>query len=192
MEEAIAALNSDRTDAAAWRARLEEKLNVPGFLKWLAVNAVLQNWDTYGAMSHNYYLYAHPGDGGRLHWITWDHDRSMGDGMGRATSLTQSTVDATWPLIRYLLDDPTYRASYAQYALEVVQGPLSPESLRERLSAEHALIAPYVVGENAEQPGFTFLNSAQEFQDALTGTSGLLNFAARRQGEVQAAFSTTP
>jgi len=191
VEAAIAALNSDRTDAAAWRARLEERLDVDGFLRWLAVNSVLQNWDAYGAMPHNYYLYAHPGEGGRLHWITWDHDRAMQDGM-RTVSLTHDEVDATWPLIRYLLDDPIYREAYARHALEVVQGPLSPEKLQARLSEEHALIAPWVVGENAEREGFTFLSSPQAFQDALTGTNGLLNFAQGRRAAVEAAFEVTP
>jgi spore coat protein H len=193
VEEAIAALNSDRTDAAAWRARLEAKLDVDGFLKWLAVNTVMQNWDAYGAMAHNYYLYADPNEGGRLHWITWDHDRSMGDGMGgRASSLTQDNVDTTWPLIRFLMDDPIYAETYKRYALEVARGPLTPDTLQARLRAAHELIAPYVVGENAEQPGYTFISSPQVFEDSLTGTNGLLNFAARRQAEVEAALGTSP
>ncbi|WP_257447992.1 CotH kinase family protein [Archangium lipolyticum] len=192
VEEAISVLNSDRTDAAAWRARLEEKLNVDGFLKWLAVNTVLQNWDAYGAMSHNYYLYADPNQGGRLQWITWDHDRAMSSGMGRATSLTQDNVDANWPLIRFLMDDPVYREIYQRYALEAVQGPVAPDALRARMRAAHELITPWVVGENAEQPGYTFVSSAQAFEDAFSGTSGLLSFAARRQAEVQAAFGTAP
>ncbi|MFY0571237.1 CotH kinase family protein [Archangium lansingense] len=192
VEEAIAALNSDRTDAAAWRARLEAKLNVDGFLKWLAVNTVLQNWDAYGAMPHNYYLYANPNEGGRLHWITWDHDRAMGDGMGRSSSLTQNTVDATWPLIRFLMDDPTYAETYKQYALEAARGPLAPDALQARMREAHELIAPYVVGENAEQAGYTFISNAQAFEDSLSGTNGLLNFAAKRQTEVEAAFGTSP
>lgn len=194
VEEAIAALNSDRTDAAAWRARLEEKLDVDGFLKWLAVNTVMENWDAYGAMSHNYYLYADPNEGGRLHWITWDHDRSMtGGGMGgRTSSLTQDNVDATWPLIRYLMDDPSYFETYKRYALEVARGPLTPDTFQARLRAAHELIAPYVVGENAEQQGYTFISSPQVFEDSLTGTNGLLNFAATRQSEVEAAFGTSP
>ncbi|WNG15236.1 CotH kinase family protein [Cystobacter fuscus] len=192
VQEAINALHSDRSDAAAWRARLEQKLDVQGFLKWLAVNTVVQNWDAYGAMSHNYYLYAHSQENGRLHWITWDHDRSMGDGMGRSTSLTYDTTDATWPLIRYLLDDPTYKADYTRYALEAANGVMAPEPFQARLRAAHELITPWVVGENAEQPGYTFLSSPQAFIDAFSGTNGLLNFAARRQGEVRTALGAQP
>ena len=192
VQEAIAALNADRTDAAAWRAGLEAKLDVRGFIQWLAVNTVLQNWDAYGAMAHNYYLYADPNDDNRLHWITWDHDRSMGDGMGQAASLNQQSADASWPLIRFLMDDPTYAAIYKQYALDAANGLVAPTALQARLQAAHALIAPYVVGETPEQAGYTFLSTPQAFEDAFSGANGLMNFAAKRQSEVQAALSTTP
>ncbi|MET0404706.1 MAG: CotH kinase family protein [Cystobacter sp.] len=189
VQEAITALHADRDDAAAWRVRLESKLNVQGFLKWLAVNTVVQNWDAYGAMSHNYYLYSHSKEGGRLHWITWDHDRSMGAGGGRSTSLTHDTTDATWPLIRYLLDDPTYKADYVKYALEAAHGVMAPDVFQARLRAAQELITPWVTGEHAEQPGYTFLSTPQSF---TTSVNDLLNFAARRQGEVTSALDTTP
>ena len=46
----------------AWRAGLEAVFNVDGFLRWLAVNTVIENWDTYGRMAHNYYLYGNPSE----------------------------------------------------------------------------------------------------------------------------------
>ena len=67
------ALHADRTDAAAWRKGLEARLDVDGFLHWLALNTVIQDWDTYGKMPHNYYLYADPAHDGRFSWIPWDH-----------------------------------------------------------------------------------------------------------------------
>ena len=45
---------------------LEAHFNVRAYLKLLAVNQTMQNWDTYGAMTHNYYLYGDPDDNGRL------------------------------------------------------------------------------------------------------------------------------
>jgi hypothetical protein len=46
---------------AAWRATLERHFDVDFFLRWLAVNQVVDNWDAYGRFAHNYYLYADPG-----------------------------------------------------------------------------------------------------------------------------------
>jgi spore coat protein H len=189
VEAAIAALNADRSDAAVWRAGLEARLDVDGFLQWLAINTVMVNWDSYGAMPHNYYLYADPSDGNRLHWITWDHNLSMSS--GRGSSLTLSEVTDTWPLIRYLMDDPIYRARYEQYARESIQGPLAAAAMKERAQAAHDLIAPWVAGENAERQGFTY-TSQQQFDTSLTGTSGLFRFFEQREAAVQTTFGTSP
>lgn len=66
-------------DPEAWRAQLEAVFDVPTFLRWLALTAAMQNWDAYGGMAHNYYLYNDPATG-RLTWIAWDHDRILSGG----------------------------------------------------------------------------------------------------------------
>ncbi|MEO8257723.1 MAG: CotH kinase family protein [Acidobacteriota bacterium] len=78
IERAIRALHAPRTDARAWRNGLEARFDADLFLRWLAVNTAIQNWDAYGAMPHNYYLYADPAKKGRLRWIPWDHNFSLG------------------------------------------------------------------------------------------------------------------
>jgi len=72
------ALHADTrtSDAAAWRAGLEAVFDVDGFLKYLAVNNTIQNWDTYGKMTHNYYLYNDPADG-LIKWIVWDNNEAF-------------------------------------------------------------------------------------------------------------------
>lgn len=82
VESAIAALHAPRTNPAAWRTTLETSFDVDLFLRWLAVNTAIDNWDTYGAMAHNYYLYANPQRGGRLQWIPWDNNMAFGLGPG--------------------------------------------------------------------------------------------------------------
>jgi len=74
--------SAQRTRApAAWRAGLESVFDVDAFLEWLAISAVIQHWDAYGAMSYNYYLYHDP-ESGQLSWISWDHNQAMSAGMG--------------------------------------------------------------------------------------------------------------
>jgi hypothetical protein len=75
---AIAALHAPQTDRRAWRAALEAKFDVDLFLRWLAVNTAIDNWDVYGAMSHNYYLYADPAKNAQLRWIPWDNNEAFG------------------------------------------------------------------------------------------------------------------
>ena len=81
IENLFDVLHSDQrtSDPAAWRAELEAIFDVNGFLEWLAISSVIQNWDAYGSMSHNYYLYNNP-DTGQLTWISWDHNEAMSSG----------------------------------------------------------------------------------------------------------------
>ena len=68
--------SSQRTsDPATWRTSLEEVFNADHFLKWLAVNTTVQNWDIYGNMTHNYYLYNNPKNN-QLIWIPWDNNET--------------------------------------------------------------------------------------------------------------------
>jgi spore coat protein H len=80
VQGAVTALHAPRDDARMWRAALEARFDVDLFLQWLAVNTVIQNWDAYGGMPHNYYLYSPPKGKGQLRWIPWDHNFAFGGG----------------------------------------------------------------------------------------------------------------
>lgn len=84
VQAAVAALHAPVGPAEAWRAGLERVFDVDHFLRWLAVNTAIGNWDAYGAMAHNYYLYADPASGGRLRWIPWDNNFAFGAAPGAA------------------------------------------------------------------------------------------------------------
>eukprot|EP01108_Squamamoeba_japonica_P007408 TRINITY_DN621_c0_g1_i4.p1 TRINITY_DN621_c0_g1~~TRINITY_DN621_c0_g1_i4.p1 ORF type:complete len:296 (-),score=104.63 TRINITY_DN621_c0_g1_i4:377-1264(-) len=81
----LAALHDDSrtTDAASWRARVESVFDMAAFVRWLAVTRATGNWDQYGAMTHNYYLYSRfpivP-----VTWIAWDNNFVLGVVMANA------------------------------------------------------------------------------------------------------------
>jgi hypothetical protein len=83
VEAAIAALHAQPGPGnAAWRTALEARFDADLFLRWLAVNTAVQNWDVYGALAHNYYVYGDPGQKGRLRWIPWDNNLALAAGFG--------------------------------------------------------------------------------------------------------------
>ena len=159
IEALFEVLHSDQrtNDPAAWRTNLESIFEVDSFLEWLAINAVIQNWDAYGAMSHNYYLYNDP-DTGQLTWISWDHNEAMSARMGgggrgpggRNVSLDKADVGDNWPLIRYLLDDPVYYEQYADYLSQTVEGPFDADHMAETYRTLADLIAPYAAADVGE------------------------------------------
>lgn len=144
------------SDPAAWRDNLESLFDVDYFLEWLAITAVIQNWDTYGVMSHNYYLYHDP-DSGQIKWISWDHNEAMpvGEGEGgfrsnRTVTLDKEDVNENWPLIRYLLDDYIYYEKYLDYLAETAAGPFDADKMAEAYQTMADLIAPYAAADVGE------------------------------------------
>ncbi len=180
----ITELNSPlrMTDAAQWRRNLENVFNVDHFLKWLAVNNTLVNWDVYGAIAHNYYLYNSPTK--KLTWIPWDHNEALtgspgitgtvggggggggGVGPGRGLSFSMNEVAVTWPLLRYVADDSVYVTRYKSHLKTFNTTVLSPATVGSMFERYTALISPFVIGANGEQPGYTYTSAAQ-FNAAL-------------------------
>ncbi len=202
---ALAALHSDRTDPAAWRSKLEEVFDTPAFLKALAVNQVIANWDSYGCMHHNYFVYANPKNGGKLLWFPWDLNESMKSteqdkcpppGSVMLDEIVQGApegeYDVGWPLIRYLLADAQYRAQYATLLQQVIDGAFAADPLIAQMREDHELIAPYVVGPvETETYPFTNLTSLEEFNESVdgTGVDALAAHVKARHEAVKAALA---
>jgi spore coat protein H len=162
------ALHSSRADADNWKSGLELVFDVDGFLHWLAITTVIQNWDTYGIAPHNYYLYNDPGDG-RLHWIPWDNNESLSTLRREPLplSLTSGEVGESWPLIRYLMDDDEYWARYVAYVGDTVTDVFQPDRMQAIYAEAHALVEPYTVGDYGEISGYSLLGAPADFYTGL-------------------------
>ncbi len=191
VQAAIAALNSPlrTSNATQWRANLDATFNVDHFLKWLAVDNAIVNWDSYGTMAHNYYLYNHPVK--KLTWIPWDHNEAMignpsitsvaqgAQGPGnRGLSLSMNEVTAAWPLIRYLVDDSVYNAIYKAHLKAFNTSVFTQAAMDALFGKYHALVAPYAIGATGEQVGATYLPNPAAFTNALPELKA--HVAARR------------
>lgn len=78
----------------------------------------------------------------------------MGRGAGgptpRRVTLDRQSVDASWPLIRYLLDDPVYYAAYVHAVEQTAASVFVPERLAARYQALGALLMPYAAKQGAQ------------------------------------------
>lgn len=156
---------SRTSDPATWRTNLDAVLDTDVFLKYLAVNTVVQNWDTYGRMTHNYFLYNNP-DTSKLTWIPWDNNEALQTGkMGGSLPLDFSGLNSTeWPLIGYLYQDAVYKTQYDTYVQEVVDDAFSISTMQSLYATYAALIEPYAASEVA---GYSFLENSSDFQNAV-------------------------
>lgn len=173
----VSALNDPLriANAPLWRSRLEATFDVDHFLRYLAVNNTIVNWDSYGRLAHNYYLYRHPARG--LVWIPWDHNEALTGQPGitgvmttnAGLSLSMNEVTAQWPLLRHLADDPVYLARYRTHLRGVRDSVFTEAAMDALFEQATALVAPFAVGAGGEQPGATYLTSPATFGAALQG-----------------------
>jgi hypothetical protein len=189
------ALHAPRADAARWRAGLEATFDVDTFLRNMALNRAINHWDSYGTFAHNYYLYGDPARAGRLVWIGWDHNSDWTTNIvGPQIGVMMENLSAQqWPLARFLVDDPVYRARYRGFLAASLEGPYEKARFDAHVRALHALIAPYVVGPEGERAPFSYITAPQPF---LNGPTSVSAAADARRAAIRTALAkesaTTP
>ncbi|NCP84733.1 MAG: spore coat protein [Bacteroidetes bacterium] len=159
--------NANRTtNASLWRQNLDAIFDTDVFLNYLAVNTAIQNWDTYGRMQHNYFLYVNP-KSNKFEWIPWDNNEALQFGkMQGSLNLDFSNLQSdSWPLIEFLYNDPVYKAKYDAYLKNVVENAFNADEISAVYNRYASLIKEFAT---SEQRGYTFLANTSEFQQAIS------------------------
>ena len=151
------------SDVETWKSNLEAVFNVDVFLKWLAANTVIQNWDTYGNMTHNYFLYNNP-ENNLLTWIPWDNNEAFQTGKG-SLSFSMSEVGSDWPLIKYIIDQSEYNEIYESYLQKFIDEVFIPDEMISTYSSYYDLLKDYAY---AEESGYTYIYSDNYFDSAVS------------------------
>ena len=187
------------TDSASWRDGLESIFNVEEFINYLAVNTVVQNWDTYGVMNHNYYLYTDP-DTGLINWIPWDNNMALqsspggngrtapankndgavnaqqpGGGNQSAPSISLDEVGEKWPLIRYIMDDEVYSQQYVAAVENVISEVFTVEKMTAIYEKYANLIESYVKAETSAPSNSQFISAVQTLKNHVAERVSLAN-----------------
>lgn len=154
------------SDVVAWKSNLEAVFDVDGFLKWLAVNTTIQNWDTYGRMTHNYYLYNDPADN-LMKWIPWDNNEAFQVGnSGGALSFEFNEISATsWPLIGYIHGVEAYETQFKEHIIDFITGPFEATKVQADYAYWKSIIQTSV---EAETSDYSFINSISDFNSAIS------------------------
>lgn len=165
----IAALNHSYRigDRESWKKQLEAVFNVKGFLKYLAVNNTVGNWDSYGQLTHNYFLV---NIDGVLQWVPYDLNLSfqMKGGLNRtALTFEMNEVKVQWPLIRYLIDDPEYFAFYKASVKEFVEKTFTPALMTDYLNKHKSVLAPHFTPNEIEKHPYGSIPNSQSFDQSV-------------------------
>ena len=129
---------------------LEAVFDVERFLKYVAINTVTANLDSYIGSGHNFYIYA---EQGRFTVIPWDLNEAFGNfscGCNRAGIIALS-IDAPTcgpiyerPLLKRILTHNHWRQRYHQYIEQLIEGAFSTEIMNARIDSIAKLIRPFV------------------------------------------------
>jgi hypothetical protein len=173
------------------RERIEAVLDVESALTLLALDAATVNLDSYIGSGHNYYLYHRKSDD-RFALMPWDPNEAfgvfdMGIPLADLPSLPlffsprpmlmpggqplPPNAQLPRPLAQKLWQVEEYRERYLARIRDLIEGPASPDALRERMETLRAMIEPWV--EQERRSMFT----VDEFRRALeeniqTGSAG--------------------
>lgn len=158
---------------------IESVLDVDSALKYIAVNTVLGNYDSYnGNLAQNYYLY---GQNGKFTVIPWDYNMSIG-GFGGGNNQITIPIDEpvlgvnmeSLPLINNLLAVEEYKEKYHGYIQELLD---YLENFEERVTQLASIIRPYVEADPTKfctmeqfEASITYSEESTESTDSTTNT----------------------
>lgn len=128
-----------QADDATFVRQIGDYLDVDGFLRFVAVNALLANMDSFLSTGHNFYLYVHP-DTLKVYFIPWDLNLSLGtfDWVGPIReqadlSLWQPHVMAS-RLTERVLAVPAYDRAYVDILGRLTQTTFTREHLGRQIT----------------------------------------------------------
>lgn len=140
-------------EGPAFDAWLEDHFDTDLFLRFLAVNTLVGMWDDYWVNANNYYLYMSPK--GRLYFIPYDYDNSLGTSHIVPNSGTQpadywGAMDYSRPLVYKILSQPKHKATYHRYIDTLLKGDFDSEKAIARVKTFQNLIALHVVNDTGK------------------------------------------
>ena len=157
----------NNTPLSSLPCELEKVFNVHDYLKIMAADMLLGNWDNYIFNKNNFYLY-HNEKTGKLEYIPYDLDNTLGidwvnvDWAQR--NLYTWTTSSNRPLFTRLLQIPAYRNEFSNYVNEFVATTFNANTIELQAQQIQNIIAAAAL-EDPLRPldfGFTtddFLNS---------------------------------
>lgn len=94
-------------------SNFEDYVNIETYLKLLAIDVLIEDWDSYGYDRHNYYLYYEP-KSERINFITWDHNFSF--------DILDSYANRLYPKVDTdIINHPPIKAMYQSTMCDLLQ-----------------------------------------------------------------------
>ncbi len=120
-----------RADDATLERELPARLDLENVLRYIAVTALLANYDSFVGNGHNYYLFQ-PAGGGKATFIPWDLNESFGGHPMAGSRRDQAELSVLRPhaaqnrLIERLLANPRWAQTYREHVSAALTNACDP------------------------------------------------------------------
>ena len=133
----------------AFEERVEDYLDVDQFLRFVAVNVLLTNLDSFLGGSQNHYIYLEP-ESNKFQFFPWDMDLSFGVFPFNGTPETRRKMSIDHPagkghtLIERVLKIPRHKQTYHDYLDTYLDTIFAEEKMHQQIERVGAFVRPLV------------------------------------------------
>lgn len=132
----------------------EEAIDMDLLLKAMACDYAIGNWDGWWGNGNNYYMYFDNDGDGKMRYIPYDLDNTLGTCYGNMDACTLSPLQwGSSPLAKKILGDPEFWSKFIGYCDELADlnnDYLNPTSSKERIYKWWNLIGKHVQNDTWE------------------------------------------
>jgi hypothetical protein len=120
-----------------FQQQLHARFQVDEYLKVLATDMLLDNWDSYASNGRNFYLYDNP-ETGRIYWVPWDYNLSFWN--KNLPPLPKKNDDKYRPLIWRISNTPFLKEKYFRTLCHLVDYEMNTYPVAANTTAAFELI----------------------------------------------------
>jgi hypothetical protein len=170
LAEVATAVSSGTPDAQV-RSRLEELVDFDGFMRFWAVEKVLEHWDGYANNVNNFFVYRDPATSKFVFAPSGTDQITVPDPY--STSKPPVSVYATGALSNRLYGIGETRQLYAATMREVLDGAFREDDLLSEIDRMQALVAP-VLARSGPEAAAAQANAVEELRAWVRGRRAVL------------------
>lgn len=133
----------NNTPDGTFKEEIEKVFDVDNFLKAMAVDVLISNWDGYAFNKNNFYLY-HNLVSGKFEYLPYDLDNTFGiDWFGvdwAKRDINNWASDENRPLFKKIMKVQAYRDQFNLYVQELLQKYFNPGKMNPEIDAIKEMI----------------------------------------------------
>lgn len=127
-------------DEETFQSAIDAYLATDQFLRFIAVNALIINSDSFLSGNHNYFMYVHPTDG-RVYFMPWDQNFSFGmSGRNNESLSIDSPMNRPNTLIERVMLSEANREAYREHVRKLLETSFSPQRMLARIEKYETVV----------------------------------------------------